>query len=132
MIPSRAVLGVLLILTTAPGIARTARIGDCPEGRFAPNLSSAAGLPFDDGSSAGGTLVVADGVITLGACLATPAPYTVVQHRRFWRARWETCGPFTRVRLRIGLGPGGRCDYLIGVIRFRDSAGHRRAFKFPA
>jgi len=123
--------GVVLAVATGH-VALAARIGNCPGGRFAPNLTSAVGLPFENASSGGATLLVSDGVITLGACPAVPAPFTVIQHRRRLRARWDSCGSFTRVRLRLELGPGGQCDYVVGVIRFRDASGRRHGLKFPA
>lgn len=126
------ILGGVLVVASAHGVRCAARIGDCPGGRFAPNLSTAAGLPFEDASSPGGTIVVASGVIILGACPTTPSPFVVIQHRRRWRARWDSCGPFTRVRLRLELGPSRQCDHLVGVVRYWDASGHRRAFKFPA
>jgi hypothetical protein len=129
---ARIVLGIVLVLAAARGVTRAARIGNCPGGRFVPDLSTAAGLPFEDASSPGGTIVVADGTIIRGACPAAPAPFAVVQHRRRLRSRWDSCGPFTRVRLRLELGPGGRCGYVVGVIRYRDASGRRRALKFPA
>ena len=129
----RNVAGCVLGVAVATAhIALAARIGDCPGGRFAPNLSTAVGLPFEDAAAPGGTLIVGDGVITLGACSAVAAPFTVIQRRRRLRARWDSCASFTRVRLRLELGPGGHCDYVVGVIRFRDSSGRRRALKFPA
>ena len=121
-------------LLTLPAVALALRIGDCPGGRFATELSTTVGLPFEDGSSASGSLTVADGaIITLGACPGTPAPLATVRRRHFWRARWDSCGPFENVRLRLQLGPGGGgCGYVIGVIRYREPSGRRRAIKFPA
>src|SRR5438067_7651451 len=126
-----SVLGVVLLVATRR-IAVAARIGNCPAARFVPNLSSAVGLPFEDASSPGGTLLVGDGVITRRACPAVAAPFTVSRHRRRLHARWDRCGSFTRVRLRLGPGPGGQCDYVVGVIHFRDASGRPRGVKLPA
>jgi len=125
------VLGVVLAVATAHAAA-AARIGNCAGGRFAPNLSTVVGLPFEDPSSPGGTIVIGDGAIVLGACATAAAPFTVARHRRLLRARWQGCGPFTRVRLRLELGASGQCDGIVGIIRYRDATGRRGALKFPA
>ena len=128
----RPLLVILPLVTLLHGSALATRIADCPAARYAPDLSTTIGLPFDDPSSPGGAFVVGE-VVVLGACPETPAPVTVARHRRKLRARWQTCGPFTRVRLSIVLGPGGPpCDYFVGVIRYRDPSGRRRGLKFPA
>jgi len=133
-IPNRLAVAVLgAILLTIPVVASGLRIGDCSGGRFAADITSAAGLPFEDGSSPRGSFTVADGMVTLGACPETPADFGIVRHRRFWRARWGRCAAFVNVHLRIEIGPGGGdCGYVVGVIRYRDASGRRRAIKFPA
>jgi len=129
-------VGVSVLAATLlglPGVGFALRIADCPGGRFVPLLNSAVGLPFEDPSSASGSFTVAGGTITLGACPEAPAPFITVRHQSRWRARWDSCASFVEVRLRVVIGPGGGdCGYVVGVIRYRDATGRRRAIKFPA
>jgi hypothetical protein len=131
-IPCAALVSVLAI-HSLHGTARGLRIGDCAGGEYAPNLSTVAGLPFENRSSGSGKFTIAASAVTLGACPETPAAVTTVRRRHALRARWDSCGSFTRVRLRLELGPGGgSCDYVVGLLRWRTAGGRRRALKFPA